>query len=107
MEILHATDATFEELIVKSPKPVLVDFWAEWCAPCRALAPLVKEIAEEYADRLQVAKVDVDANQAITAQYSIRAMPTLLFFKDGAVAGSLVGLQPRRKITEQIEQLFT
>lgn len=106
MEIIDVTDATFEDEVLKSEKPVLVDFWAEWCAPCRALAPVIKELAVEYGDRLRVAKMDVDANPSTTAKLSIRAMPTLLFIKNGQVADSLVGAHPKRKLSEHIDQLL-
>jgi thioredoxin 1 len=105
-EILDVTDATFEDEVLQSDRPVLVDFWAEWCAPCRRLAPVIAEIASEYDGRLRVAKVDVDANPNITSNLSIRAMPTLLLFKAGKVANSLVGAHPKDKITEQIDQLL-
>ena len=97
-KILDVTDATFEASVLKSDVPVLVDFWAEWCAPCRQLAPTVKELAEEYGDKLRVVKVDVDANPGTAAKMHVRAMPTLLVIKGGAVVGQLVGRQPKDKI---------
>ncbi len=104
-KILDVTDATFEEEVLNSDTPVLIDFWAEWCAPCRRLAPLIVELAEEYGDRLRVVKMDVDANVDTPAKLQVRAMPTLLFIKDGSVKSSLVGLQPKEKIAEQIDAL--
>ena len=97
-KILDVTDATFEADVLKSDVPVLVDFWAEWCAPCRRLAPKVKELAEEFGARLRVVKLDVDANPRTAAQMQVRAMPTLLVIKNGAVVGQLVGDQPKDKI---------
>jgi len=97
-KILDVTDATFEADVLKSDVPVLVDFWAEWCAPCRRLAPKVKELAEEFGAKLRVVKLDVDANPKVAAQMQVRAMPTLLVIKNGAVVGQLVGDQPKDKI---------
>jgi thioredoxin 1 len=97
-KILDVTDATFEADVLKSSVPVLVDFWAEWCAPCRRLAPKVKELAEEFGEKLRVVKLDVDANPRTAAQMQVRAMPTLLVIKNGAVVGQLVGDQPKDKI---------
>lgn len=97
-KILDVTDASFETDVLKSDLPVLVDFWAEWCAPCRQLAPTIKELAEEYGDTLRVVKIDVDANPKTAAQMQVRAMPTLLVMKGGAVVGQLVGRQPKDKI---------
>lgn len=104
--ILDVTDATFEEEVLQSELPVLVDFWAEWCAPCRALAPVIRQVAEEHAETLRVAKLDVDASPGVPAQFSVRAMPTLLFFKDGKVVDSLVGAVPKRQVDEKVRALL-
>ena len=101
-KILEVTDATFEQEVLKNEGPVLIDFWAEWCAPCRQLAPTIKELAEEYGDKLRVVKVDVDANPKTASQMQIRAMPTLLVVKNGAVVGQLVGAQAKDKIKQLI-----
>ena len=101
-KILDVTDATFEADVLKSDVPVLVDFWAEWCAPCRRLAPKVKELADEFGAKLRVVKLDVDANPRVASQMQVRAMPTLLVIKNGAVVGQLVGDQPKDKIKAMI-----
>ena len=102
---LDVSDATFEDEVLKSEQPVLIDFWAEWCAPCRQLAPVIKELADEYGDQLRVAKMDADANTETAAKLQIRALPTLLFIKGGEVKGSLVGNQPKARIEELFEAL--
>jgi thioredoxin 1 len=90
-DITHASDATFQAEVLESDVPVLVDFWADWCAPCLAVAPLLDRIAKRYAGRAKVVKVDVDANRATPARYGVRGIPTLLVFKSGEVVGQLVG----------------
>ena len=97
-KILDVTDDTFELDVLKSELPVLVDFWAEWCAPCKRLTPKVKELAEEFGAKLRVVKLDVDANPRTAAKFQVRAMPTLLLIKNGTVVGQLVGDQPKDKI---------
>jgi thioredoxin 1 len=103
--ISDVTDTSFEEDVLKSDRPVLVDFWAEWCAPCKMIAPVVKEIADEYGDRLRVVKVDVDANPNTAAKFSIRSIPTLLLFQNGQVVDQLVGAVPKNRIVEKVEQV--
>ena len=105
-KVLDVTDADFEEQVLKSETPVLVDFWAEWCGPCRTLAPIVKELADDFGDRLRVVKIDADASPDVPAQYSIRALPTLLFFKGGNVVDSLVGAVPKQQIQSKLEQIL-
>ncbi|MFQ5699166.1 MAG: thioredoxin [Myxococcota bacterium] len=105
-EILEVTDATFERDVLKSKTPVLVDFWAEWCGPCRALAPVVKEIADTYGERITVAKLDIDANPSVPASLSIRSIPTLLFFRDGAVVDSVVGAVPKAQVEQKVEGIL-
>jgi thioredoxin 1 len=105
-KILEVTDANFGPEVLQSETPVLVDFWAEWCAPCRALAPIVKEIAEQYDERLVVAKLDVDASPATAASFSVRSIPTLLFFKDGKVVDSLVGAAPKAQLDQKVRSVL-
>ncbi len=104
-KILDVTDATFEKEVLQSDLPVLVDFWAEWCAPCRTLAPVIKDLAKTYEGRLRVAKLDVDSSPSVPARFQIRAMPTLLFFKQGQVVDSIVGAVPRQKIEQKLQAL--
>jgi thioredoxin 1 len=99
---LEVTDETFEAEVLNSDKPVLVDFWAEWCGPCRMIAPSVKAIAEEYGDRLKVAKVDTDENPAVPGRYGIVGIPTLMLFKDGNVVERVTGAMPKDRIVAQI-----
>ncbi|MCB9419441.1 MAG: thioredoxin [Ardenticatenaceae bacterium] len=99
---LAVTDETFQTEIIESDKPALVDFWADWCGPCRMIAPSVKEIAAEYGDSLKVAKVDVDENPAIPGRYGIVGIPTLMLFKDGQVVERIVGAMPKDRILAQI-----
>ena len=95
MTVTHVTDAEFEEKVLNAEGPVLVDFWADWCGPCKAIAPALEEIAGEMSDSLSVAKVDVDSNPSTPAKYGIRGIPTLILFKDGEVADTKVGALPK------------
>ena len=101
--ILNVTDSDFENEIIKSELPVLVDFWAVWCAPCRIIAPVIDEIAESYGAKIKVGKVNVDDNSKIASQYGIRSIPTVILFKDGQVADQVIGANAAeiKKIVEQ------
>jgi thioredoxin 1 len=100
---LEFTDANFDELVLKSDKPVLVDFWAEWCGPCRMVGPFVEEIAKEYEGKAIVGKVDVDSNPGISMQFGIRNIPALLFFKNGQVVDKQVGAVPKSVLAGKLE----
>ena len=99
MTIKHVSDASFEQDVLKSDVPVLVDFWAEWCGPCKMIAPILEEVSRDYDGRLQVAKVDVDNNQAVPAKFWIRGIPTLILFKNGAQVASKVGALSKSQLT--------
>ena len=98
-----ATDASFSTEVLDSDLPVLVDFWAEWCPPCHRMAPVLEELAAEYAGRARIVKVDVDVNPAIAREYGIMSMPTLSMFRDGKVVSQVVGAQPKAKLRAQID----
>ena len=103
-DILEAMDASFEAQVLKSNVPVLVDFWASWCAPCRAIAPVVEELAGTYKGKIKVAKINVDDNPSTPGKYGVRGIPTLILFKDGKVVDQLVGAVPKSQIKELIEK---
>jgi thioredoxin 1 len=102
--VLELTDDNFETEVVKSDKPVLVDFWAEWCMPCRMLAPTIDELADQYAGKIKVGKVDTDANRETATGYQINAIPTVILFKDGEIAQKFVGVTPKKQFEEAIDQ---
>jgi thioredoxin 1 len=104
--VLEVSDATFDQEVLKSEQPVLVDFWAVWCGPCKAIAPVVDSLATTYAGKLKVAKVNVDENGATPSRYGIRGIPTLLFFKGGKVADQVVGYVPQNVIEEKVQRLL-
>ena len=104
--VAEVTDQTFEKEILSSDKPSVVDFWAEWCGPCRAIAPIIKDLAVRYGDRVQIAKMDVDANPAIAGRFGIRAIPTVLAFRGGQVVGQLQGARPRADFEAFVEKLL-
>ena len=103
---IELTDSNFEEMVIKSDKPVIVDFWAEWCGPCRMVGPIVQEIGEEYPDKAVVGKLDVDSNPGITQKFGIRNIPTILFFKNGEVADKQVGAVGKSVLVNKLEALF-
>ena len=97
--IKHIADASFDADVMNSDKPVLLDFWAEWCGPCKMIAPILEEVTKEYGDKVQVAKMNVDDNQATPAKFGIRGIPTLILFKNGAVAAQKVGALSKSQLT--------
>jgi thioredoxin 1 len=104
MKPVDLTDSSFETEVLKSTVPVLIDFWAVWCGPCRMVSPIVEELAGEYTGKLKVGKVDVDSNPATAMQYGIRSIPTLLLFKDGQVVEQIVGAVPKRVLVDKLSR---
>jgi thioredoxin 1 len=98
----HVSDASFDQDVLKSDEPVLVDFWAEWCSPCKQIAPVLEEIAEEMAGKLRIAKFNVDENPQVPSSYGVRAIPTLILFKNGEAVGTQVGVQPKSRLVAWI-----
>lgn len=103
---LELTDATFEQEVKKSAVPVMIDFWAPWCGPCRMLGPTVEKLAEEYKGRVKIMKMNTDENQEVASTLGIQSIPTMIFFKNGQVADKLVGAQPEKEIRNQLESLL-
>lgn len=105
--VLEVTDATFDEEVLRAGLPVLVEFTADWCGPCRQLAPVLSAVAAQESDRIKVVQLDVDANPGITSRYAVLSMPTLMVFHAGEPVKSMVGARPKRKLLQELEDVFT
>ena len=103
--ITHITDTNFDDEVLKADGPVLVDYWAEWCGPCKMIAPIIEELAEEYGDRLKVTKMDIDHNMMTPQQYSIRGIPTLMIFRDGNVQATKVGALTKGQLKAFVDEV--
>ena len=106
-DVLILQDATFDSEVIKSDIPVLVDFWAVWCGPCKAIAPAVEELAKQYKGKVKIAKMDVDEHQNVPQQYGIRSIPTLLLFKGGRVVDTIVGAVPKSKLEDSLKKALS
>jgi len=104
-KIKHVTDGSFDQDVLNADGPVLVDYWAEWCGPCKMIAPIIEELADEYGDRLTVAKMDIDSNMATPQQYSIRGIPTLMIFRDGKVQATKVGAMTKGQLKAFVDEV--
>jgi len=105
-EVLHVTDADFEKEIIESDTPAMVDFWADWCGPCRIVAPVIEELAEEFKGKIKIAKMNVDQNRKTPAKFGIRSIPTMIFFKNGEVVNVIIGAQPKDILKKELEKLL-
>lgn len=102
-KIKHVTDASFDDEVLQSDRPVLVDYWAEWCGPCRMIAPILEEMSQDYGERLQIAKMNVDENQQVPARFGIRGIPTLMLFKGGQLVATKVGALPKAQLAAFVD----
>ena len=106
MALVTITDDNFEEEVLKSEKPVLIDFWATWCSPCRIIAPIVDEMATEYDGKAKIGKLDVDSNQQTSIKYGVRSIPTLLLFKDGELKETIIGAVPKAQLVDKLQSVL-
>jgi thioredoxin 1 len=104
---VHISDDTFDSEVIKSDIPVVVDFWAQWCGPCKMIAPILEEIASEYDGKVKVAKMDVDSNTKIASQFKIMSIPSLLFFKEGNLVDQVVGAMPKAQLVERVSKVLS
>ena len=104
--IIHVSDSTFEKQVLNSGKPVLVDYWAAWCGPCKMIAPILDEIADEYTDKLTIAKINIDDNPLTPQKYAVRGIPTLMIFKNGEIAGTKVGAMSKSQLSAFIDSVI-
>ncbi|MFO7844016.1 MAG: thioredoxin [Bacteroidales bacterium] len=103
---VEVNDSNFEEVVIKSDKPVIVDFWAEWCGPCRMIGPIIEELSEDYKDQVVCTKLDVDSNPGVASKYGIRNIPTVLYFKDGEIVDKQVGAVPKSNLEGKLKPLL-
>ena len=106
-EVSDVTDQNFDELVLQGDTPAIIDFWAEWCAPCRAIAPIIKDLAGKYGDQIRIVKMNIDENPATPGKYGVRAIPTVLAFKGGNVVEQITGAKPRKAFEEMAEKLVS
>lgn len=104
---LNITDDTFEKEVLQSDKPVIVDFWATWCGPCKMIAPILEEVASEYSDKVKIVKIDVDANNKTAGRYNIMSIPSLLFFKGGEMVDQVIGAIPKAQLTARLDKVLS
>ena len=106
MKPVEITDENFESEVIKSDKPVLIDFWAVWCGPCKMIAPIVEELASEYNGKVKIGKLDVDSNQQSSIKFGVRSIPTLLLFKDGKLKDTIIGAVPKKNIVDKLNSVL-